>query len=104
MTLRSAVIKVVEEDRNSAESDHCDIVRTRIKRGEMTVASANGDWDVLCFNGDKVIYDIAIRDSDGILLEKPSARTKVAMKKMMAMTTDEDGWTDKTGPSYTSKT
>jgi C-terminal processing protease CtpA/Prc/Ca2+-binding EF-hand superfamily protein len=85
MTLRSAVIKVVEEDRNNAESDHCDIVRTRIKRGEMTVASAHGDWDVLCFNGDKIIYDIAIRDSDGILLEKPSARTKVAIELVTQM-------------------
>ena len=46
MTLRAAVIKVVEEDRNNAESEHCSIVRTRIKRSWEIVGVCQGDWDV----------------------------------------------------------
>ena len=67
MTLRAAVIKVVEEDRNSAESEHCTIVRTRIKRGSETIAICKGDWDVLCFDGDHIVYDLAICDTDPLL-------------------------------------
>ena len=80
MTLRAAVIKVVEEDRNNAESEHCSIVRTRIKRSGEIVGVCQGDWDVLCFDGDHIVYDLAICDTDGVLLEKPSARTKVAIE------------------------
>ena len=40
----------------------------------------NGDWDVLCFDSDRIVYDLAICDADGILLEKPSARTKVGIE------------------------
>ena len=40
----------------------------------------NGDWDVLCFESDHIVYDLAICDADGILLEKPSARTKVGIE------------------------
>ena len=80
MRLRAAIIKVVEENRNSAESEHCTIVCTKIKRGKQIISLCNGDWDALCFENDRIVYDLAICDTDGVLLEKPSARTKIAVE------------------------
>ena len=80
MRLRAAIIKVVEENRNTAESEHCTVVTTKVKRGREIIMSMIGDWDVLCFESDHIVYDLAICDADGILLEKPSARTKVGIE------------------------
>ena len=71
---------MVEEKPNTAESEHCTVVTTKVKRGREIIMSMIGDWDVLCFESDHIVYDLAICDADGILLEKPSARTKVGIE------------------------
>ena len=87
MRLRAAIIKVVEENRNTAESEHCTVVTTKVKRGREIVLSVNGDWDVLCFESDRIVYDLAICDADGILLEKllrePKWASKLLLKKFL---------------------
>ena len=50
--LREAVVKVIEEDRNSARSDLCYVARTVIERDGKIIDGVNGDQDVLCFAGD----------------------------------------------------
>ena len=39
MRLRAAIIKVVEENRNTAESEHCTVVTTKVKRGREIIMS-----------------------------------------------------------------
>ena len=75
--LREGIVQIIEEDRNSAESSQCHLVRTAIERNDEVIDSCCGDHDVLCSDGDKIKYYVAVCDRSGKLLEQPSVRTTI---------------------------